>query len=84
MSSVPSPYIHPSKIPLLEIKGPTITKIELSEVDLDKLQKVLNSQKMSPSSKDPHQRKIIGMCGCGGIPDYILTKYYDGVKLIEK
>ena len=24
------------------------------------------------------------MCGCGGITEFILRKYYDGVKLIEK
>ena len=84
ISPSPSPYIHPSQKPLVEIKEPTISKIELSQSDLDKLKKVLQSPKMGPMAKDLHQRKIVGICGCGNIPEFILTRYYDGVKKIER
>ena len=83
--SSPYKYIHQNQIPLKEIKESTITKIEPSEANPDKLQKLLQSNRSGPSSKDLHQRQIIGSCiHCGQIPEYILTKYYDGVKLIEK
>ena len=48
-----------------EIKEPTITKIELSQSDLDKSKKVLQSQKMGPMAKQTRQRKIVCICGCG-------------------
>jgi hypothetical protein len=81
----PSPhYIHPAHLPLSEIKQPTIAKIELSQEDLAELQRVLQSKRMCPWSKDARQRKIVGMCGCGQVPDYIMTKYYEGAKVIEK
>jgi hypothetical protein len=80
----PSPYsIHPSQKPLVQLKEPTISKIELSQSDLDKLKKVLRSPKMGPMAKDLHQRKIVGICGRGDIPEFILTRYYDSVQKIE-
>ena len=31
------------------------------------------------------QRKIVGICtGCGEIPDFIITRYYEGLQKIEK
>ena len=34
-------------------------------------------------AKQTRQRKI-AYCGCGDIPEFILTKYYDGVNKIER
>ena len=88
--SVPSPspqhyIIHPAnQKPLVEIKESTISKIELSQSDIDKLKKVLQSPRMGPKAKDVHQRKIVGMCTCGDIPDFIVTRYYEGMQKIEK
>ena len=88
MSSIPppsTPYIHPSRAPLQEVKPMTISKIELSTKDLDKLQSILNSRKLSPSGRDLNQRKIVGICfDCGGVPDYIITYFYEGLTKIEK
>ena len=79
----PSPYVHPSQLPLKEIKEPTISKIELSTEDLDKLTRVLQSQKMSPWSKNLKQKKIVGICDdCGQVPDYIITRFYEGLSKI--
>ena len=67
------------------MKPATITKIELSQSDLDKLKKVLQSQKMGPMAKDLHQRKIVGSCNdCGIIPEYNVIRYYDGATRIER
>ena len=83
-STPPSNPVHWMQIPLKEIKEPTISKIELTTEDLDKLKKILQSKQLCPWSRETRQRKIIGICGGGGIPEYILTKYFDGVKLIER
>jgi hypothetical protein len=82
----PSPptYTNPSQKPLVEIKLPTIAKIELSQEDLAELKRCLESKRMGPFGREVKQRKIIGMCGCGGVPDYIMTRYYEGAKVIEK
>jgi hypothetical protein len=76
--------MHPSQKPLAEIKQPTIAKIELSQEDLAELQRVLQSKRIGPSGKEVKQRKIVGMCGCGQVPDYIMTRYYEGARVIEK
>ena len=68
----------------MEIKPPTITKIEISQAVLDILKRTLQSKRIPSLSKEIIQRKIVGICGCGEIPDYIVTRYYDGVSKIER
>jgi hypothetical protein len=82
----PSPYIYlrPGEKSLPETKRPTIAKIELSTQDLEKLKRGFESKRMGPWSKETKQRKIVGICSCGAIPEYIVTRYYQGVKKIEK
>ena len=80
----PSPLAWTAKTPLQQIKEPTISKIELSSKDMDKLQICLQSNKMSPMSKDMRQRKIVGICQCGGTPEYIISYHYEGLTKIER
>jgi hypothetical protein len=69
----------------MEIKEPTISKIEISIEQLEKLKRFLNSDKMTPMTKEKKQRELTGICfHCGDIPDYIITKHYEGVTLIER
>jgi hypothetical protein len=84
--SLPSTFLYSAaNQKQMEIKEPTISKIEIPQADLDKLQRFLNSDKASPMGKEKKQRQITGICfRCGDIPDYILTKYYESVTLIEK
>ena len=66
MSSPPSPScsIYPSnqKVVEQEIKPPTISKIEISQADLDKLNRTLQSNKAGSFTKVVMQRKIVGIC----------------------
>ena len=68
-----------------EIKEPTISKIEISPEDLEKLKRLLQSDRACPWTKETKQRHIVGICSdCGDIPDYIITRYYEGIKKIER
>ena len=72
-------------MPVAELRTCTIAKIELSTEDLAQLKKVLNSPKMCSWSKEVRQRRLIGSCDCCGIiPEFIVTRYYDGVKRLER
>lgn len=84
-SPTPYHYIHPAHRPLTEIKEPTISKIELSEKDTAKLKHVTESRKMGDWSKEIQIRRLVGLCfTCSSVPEWILTKYYDGVQLNER
>ena len=62
MSSSPSSSLYPAnKIPV-EIKEPTITKIQISTEDLEKLKRTLQSNKAASFTKVVMQRKIVGIC----------------------
>jgi hypothetical protein len=37
-----------------------------------------------PMAKVVRQRKIIGIYGCGGIPEFIITRHYEGLQTIER
>jgi transcription elongation factor Elf1 len=40
---------------------------------------------MTPFAKEYRQRRVVGTCaGCGGMPEFIVTKYYEGLQRIEK
>ena len=68
-----------------EIKPPTISKIQISEADLEKLRKILQSNNIAPYIKIQSERRLTGVCIlCGDIPDYIITRYYEGLQKIEK
>jgi hypothetical protein len=59
-----------NKLSVDEIKLPSISKIDLSEVNLSELKRVLNSNRIASYSKEIRQRQIIGICSdCGSIPD---------------
>ena len=84
-SPAPRYCIHPSQKPLAEIKEPTITKIQISTEDLEKLKRTLQSNRAVSFTKVSMQRKIVDICtGCGEIPDFIITRYYEGLQKIEK
>jgi hypothetical protein len=69
----------------VEIKPPTISKIEISQADLDRLKRILQSNRAASFTKVSMQRKIVGICtGCLEIPDFIITRYYEGLQKIEK
>ena len=73
-----------NKIPV-EIKSSTITKIQVAKDNLERLKRFIESRCTSPEAKYNMQRKIVGLCSsCGGIPEFILTKYYDGLHRTEK
>jgi len=82
-----SPSLYSSNEPIeQEIREPTMKKIDnVSPADWDKLKKMLESNKFSPFTKVKMQRSIIGVCTiCYGIPDYVITRYYEGLRIIEK
>ena len=73
-----------NKLPV-EVKPPTITKIQISTEDLEKLKRTLQSNRAVSFTKVSMQRKIVDICtGCGEIPDFIITRYYEGLQKIEK
>ena len=77
--SVPSPSL------VEKIKEPKVGKIEISIEDLAELKKIQSSKRYTPSGKDAKQRKMVGLCfDCGDIPDYIVTRYYEGATAIER
>lgn len=78
--------MHPSyKTPVQEIKEPTISKIEISSEDVEKSKRILQSNRIASFTKVTMQRRFIGICtGCGEIPDFIITRYYEGLQKIEK
>jgi hypothetical protein len=80
-----SSSLYPANQKLVEIKEPTISRIEVSTEDLDKLKRFLQSDRACPWTKDTKQRHIVGICSdCGDIPDFIVTRYYEGLQKIEK
>ena len=86
---IPSPspyhYIHPAHRPLVQIKEPTISKIELTEKELAKLTHILQSDKMSDYRKELRSRTDYrNVREVFRYPEFIITKYYDTVKLLER
>ena len=79
-------YSSPSiSVQQQEIKPLTITKINLSEADQAELKRVLTSNRIASYSKEMRQRTIVGICAdCGSIPDFIVTRYYEGIQKIER
>ncbi len=78
-------YAPANKIPPVEIKEPTISKIEISQIHLEKLKRILQSDNIAPSIKELRKRRIIDTCtSCGDIPDFIITRYYEGLHKIER
>ena len=73
-----------SQLPLQQIKETTIAKIELTTEQLTELKRALQSKIMGPWTKETKQRKLIGICQRGALPDYIVTRYYQDAKVIEK
>jgi hypothetical protein len=83
LSSTSSLY-SANKTPV-ETKPPTITKIQVARDDLERLQRFIESNRTGPEAKYNMERKFVGLCASwGGSPEFILTKYYNGLKLIEK
>ena len=69
----------------MEIKPPTVSKLEVQPEKLQELKRILQSQRIAPYTKIIRQRKILGICtGCGDIPDFIISRYYEGLQKIEK
>jgi hypothetical protein len=77
--------LYPANKTPVEIKPSTITKIQVSPEKLEALRRLLESPKMTPFAKEYRQRRVVGTCaGCGGMPEFIVTKYYEGLQKIEK
>jgi len=77
--------LYPANKTPVEIKPSTITKIQVSPEKLEALRRSLESPKMTPFAKEYRQRRVVGTCaGCGGMPESIVTKYYEGLQKIEK
>ena len=68
---IPTNLPYTAKMPVVELKPATISKIELSESDTIKLKRVLNSKQMADWSKAVNRRKIIGICDCCGQVPYV-------------
>ena len=84
MSSLYATNNNNIKTPV-EIKPQTITKLQVAPEKLGELTRLLESPKMAPFTKEHKQRRVIGTCsGCGGMPEFIVTKYYEGLQRIEK
>jgi hypothetical protein len=85
LSNSPSPFLYSANQKPVEIKPATITRIEVSTENLDKLKRMLQSKPFTEFNKVNIQRKIVGDCSiCSEIPDYIVTRYYEGVTRIER
>jgi hypothetical protein len=85
LSNFPPFSLYAANQKPVEIKPATITKIEVSTENLDKLKRILQSKRVAEFSKVNIQRKIVGDCSiCSEIPDYFVTRYYKGVTRIER
>ena len=77
------PWTETHKI--VEIRERTISKIELTEQELAKLSKIINSNKCSDYRKEVRQRTIIGTCvKCSCTPSFKVTFHYEGLSKIER